>query len=97
MAVYHFKTIMEKFADPDNLTRASVMDAMNKATDVDTFGLIPTWSPNTTEQVLTFTRVSNPWYYSVSWNGKKFVVNKKQLNLVDELAGKHDYQQPSSA
>ena len=97
VAVYHFKTIMENFADPDNLTRESVTAAMNQATDVETFGLIPLWAPNTTEQVLTFTRISQPWYYSVSWNGKKFVVEKNQINLVEELAGNRDYEQPSAA
>jgi branched-chain amino acid transport system substrate-binding protein len=97
VAVYHFKTIIEKFGDPDNVTRESVTAAMNAATDVDSFGLIPPWSPNTTEPVLTFTRVSNPWYYSVSWNGKKFVVNKNQLNLVKELAGEKGYAQPAAA
>jgi hypothetical protein len=97
VAVYHVKTIMEKFGDPDNITRESVITAMNAAKDVDTFGLIPAWSPNTTTPVLSFNRISNPWYYSVSWDGKKFVVEKKQLSLVDELAGKHDYAQPSGA
>ena len=47
--------------------------------------------------MLSFNRISQPWYYSVSWDGKKFVVEKKQLNVVDELAGKHDYAQPSAA
>ncbi len=97
VAVYHFKTIMEKFGDPDNVSRQSVTAAMNAATDVDSFGLIPLWSPNTTQPVLTFTRVSQPWYYSVSWDGKKFVVEKKHINLVEELAGRHDYEQPSAA
>ena len=60
VAVYHFKTIMEKFGDPDNITRESVITAMNAAKDVDTFGLIPPWSPNTTIPVLSFNRISNP-------------------------------------
>jgi hypothetical protein len=33
----------------------------------------------------------------VSWNGKKFVVNKNQLNLVKELAGEKGYAQPAAA
>ena len=37
---------MENFGDPDNITRESVTAAMNAATDVDTFGLIPPWTPN---------------------------------------------------
>ena len=35
VAVYHFKTIIENFGDPDNITRESVTAAMNAATDVD--------------------------------------------------------------
>ena len=88
VAVYHFKTIIENFGDPENITRESVTAAMNTATDVDSFGLIPPWSPNTDRAGAPFTRISNPWYYNVSWDGKKFVVDKKLLNLVKELAGK---------
>ena len=33
----------------------------------------------------------------MSWDGKKFVVDKKFLSLTDELAGKHDYTQPAAA
>ncbi|MEX1006665.1 MAG: ABC transporter substrate-binding protein [Acidimicrobiia bacterium] len=97
VAVYHFKTIMENFGDPDNVTRESVTTAMNAAKDVESFGLIPLWAPNTTEPVLSFNRISNAWYYSVGWNGKKFVVAKKQLNLVKELDGDQGYAQPSAA
>jgi branched-chain amino acid transport system substrate-binding protein len=97
VAVYHFKTIMEKFGDPDNITRASVATAMDAAKDVDTFGLIPLWTPTTPSDVLGFTRISNPWYFNVSWDGKKFVIAKKQLNLTAELAGTHDYAQPAAA
>jgi ABC-type branched-subunit amino acid transport system substrate-binding protein len=100
VAMYHFKTIMEKFGDPNNITRESVTAAMNKATNVDTFGLMPPWTPNkpsVLSGILSFiTRVSNPWYYSVSWNGKNFVVAKKQLNLIEELAGNHNYAQQAA-
>ena len=34
-----------------------------------------------------FTRVSNPWYYNVKWNGKQFVIDKKLLNVAEELYG----------
>ena len=96
VAVYHFKTIMEQFGDPDNITRASVLAAMDAAKDVDTFGLMPLWTPSAPSDVLGFTRISNPWYFNVSWNGKKFVIAKKQLNLSEELAGTHDYAQPTT-
>jgi branched-chain amino acid transport system substrate-binding protein len=96
VAVYHLKTIIEKFGNPDNVTRESVTAAMDAAKDVDTFGLMPLWTPSTPSDVLGFNRISNPWYYSVSWDGKKFVVGKKQLNLIEELAAKHEYAQPTA-
>jgi hypothetical protein len=42
-------------------------------------------------------RITNPWYYQVTWDGKKFVVDDEQLNLTEELDGNHDYEQPSAA
>jgi branched-chain amino acid transport system substrate-binding protein len=102
VAVYHLKEILEKFGDPNNVTRESVTAAMNKATDVDTFGLIPPWTPNKPSELpgvlkSVVTRVSNPWYYSVSWNGKQFVVGKNQLNLIEELSGNQNYPQQAAA
>jgi ABC-type branched-subunit amino acid transport system substrate-binding protein len=96
VAVYHLKNIIENFGDPDNITRESITAAMNAATDVDTFGLIPPWTPAMEGGVLGF-RITNPWYYQVTWDGKKFVVDDEQLNLTEELDGNHDYEQPSAA
>jgi ABC-type branched-subunit amino acid transport system substrate-binding protein len=99
IALWHFKTIMENFGDPDNVTRESVVAAMNAATDVDTFGLIPPWAPNTESNILggAFSRVSNPWYYYGTWDGKKFVIAKDKLNIENELNGEIDYEQPAAA
>ena len=90
---------MENFGDPDNITRESVTAAMNAATDVDTFGLIPPWTPNKPSNILggAFSRVSNPWYYNVKWDGKKFVVADELLNVEEELNGNTEYEQPAAA
>lgn len=95
IAVWHLKTIAEQYADPDNLTRASMMEAMRKATNVDTFGLIPPWTPNASVPVLAFTRISNPWYYTGTFDGKKFKLDKDQLHVANELAGTINYAQPT--
>jgi ABC-type branched-subunit amino acid transport system substrate-binding protein len=98
IALWHLKTIMENSADPNNITRESVTEAMNSATGVDTFGLMPAWTPNQASDILggLFSRVSNPWYYNVKWDGKQFVIDKKMLNVAEELSGNKDYAQPTS-
>ena len=62
---------------------------MNTATGVDSFGLMPAWTPNQPSNILggLFSRVSNPWYYNVKWDGKQFVIDKKLLNVAEELEG----------
>ena len=99
IALWHLKTIAEQYADPDNLTRESMTAAMNEAADVDTFGLIPPWTPNKPSNILggAFTRVSNPWYFYGTWDGKKFVIAKDKLNVAEELNGNIKYEQPTAA
>jgi branched-chain amino acid transport system substrate-binding protein len=102
VAVDHFVSIMEQLGDIDVITgddvtaaRAAVTTAMNAATDVDTFGLIPPWTPNKSDGFLIFDRISQPFYYQVSWDGKKFVIGKQRLNVIEELKGNLDYPQPA--
>ena len=100
VALWHFKTIMENSgADLANLTRADVTAALNSATDVDTFGLMPPWTPNKPSNILggALNRVSNPWYYNVSWNGKDFVIAKDRMNVEEELNGNTEYAQPTAS
>jgi branched-chain amino acid transport system substrate-binding protein len=102
VAVYHFVTLMSQ-NDPDNITRGSVIAALNAAKDVDTFGLIPKWTPNqeggvsgTAGALTNWTRISQPWYYRVTWNGKDFVVAKDRMNVSEEMGGNHTYAQPAT-
>jgi branched-chain amino acid transport system substrate-binding protein len=102
IAVYHFVTLMGQ-NNPDNITRESVVAALNSAKDLDTFGLIPPWTPNLEGGVtgsagaLThWTRISQPWYYRVTWNGKNFVVAKDRMNVSEEMGGNHTYAQPAA-
>ena len=102
VAVYHFVTLMGQ-NNPDNITRASVVAALNSAKDLDTFGLIPPWTPNqeggvngVAGQLTHWTRISQPWYYLVSWDGKQFVVAKDRMNVSEEMGGNHTYTQPAS-
>ncbi len=99
IALWHLKTIMENFGDPNNITKESVTAALNKATDVDTFGLIPPWTPNKASNILggVFNRVSNPWYYYETWNGKDYVIAKNKLNVEEELNGNIKYDQPTTS
>ena len=102
VAVYHFVTLMGQ-NNPDNITRQSVIDALNAAKNVDTFGLIPPWTPNqagnvggTAGALLKATRISQPWYYLVTWDGKQFVVAKDRMNVSEEMGGNHTYAQPAA-
>lgn len=101
VAVYHVVTILEQLGDLDIVTgddvaagRAAVTEAMNAATDIETFDLIPPWTPNEAGVILAFDRISQPWYFVVTWNGKKFVIDDEQLNAIEEFAGNRDYPQP---
>jgi branched-chain amino acid transport system substrate-binding protein len=102
VAVYHFVTLMGQ-NNPDNITRESVVAALNSAKDLDTFGLIPPWTPNqeggvtgAAGQLTKWTRISQPWYYLVTWNGKNFVVAKDRMNVSEEMGGNHTYAQPAA-
>ena len=103
VAVNHFVKLMEKDGAAGTITRASVIAALNAATDVDTFGLVPPWTPNKeggvsggAGELTKWTRISQPWYYQVGWNGKEFVVAKDRLNVSEEMGGSHTYTQPAA-
>jgi branched-chain amino acid transport system substrate-binding protein len=97
VAVYSLVTIVEKFGTPDNVSKQAVKAAMDAAKDVDHFGLIPPWTPNLTIAPGAFSRISNPWYYVMTWDSsaKQFKVLDKQFNVLAELGGQLDYPQPT--
>ena len=83
LAVYAFVTIMSA-TDTENISRESVIAAMNAATDVPMLGLTPPWTPNKASPG-AFTRISNGAYYTASWDGEKFVTDAEQSSLLEVL------------
>jgi ABC-type branched-subunit amino acid transport system substrate-binding protein len=69
-------------------TRASMIEALNGATDVDMGGIIAPWTPNE-ESTGTFKRISSPLYYLATWDPatQNFVLADEQLDVVEQLAG----------
>jgi branched-chain amino acid transport system substrate-binding protein len=97
LAVYSFVRIVEDFGNPDDVSREAITAAMDAARNVDHFDLIPPWTPS--ESVAgdgPFSRVSNPWYYNITFDSEagEFVVQDDLLNVVAELGGEIDYEQP---
>jgi ABC-type branched-subunit amino acid transport system substrate-binding protein len=74
-----------------DVTPATVTQALQAATEVDMGGLTPAWTPNATSDGV-FRRVSNPWYWTASWDPEtdNFVVDPDQLDGVALLAGDVD-------
>ena len=83
LAVYAFVTIMSA-TDTENITRESVVAAMNAATDVPMLGLTPPWTPNQASPG-AFTRISNGAYFTAGWDGTKFTTDAEQSSLIDVL------------
>ena len=90
-AVYVFQQIIEKFGDPQDVTRASVMAATKAAKDIDMFGVIPNWTPSATTPIPNFKAISNPWYYITSFKDGNFVVGDEQYHVINELIGQIEY------
>ncbi len=66
VGMYAFLTIMRD-ANPDEITAATVTEAVNAAEDIDMLGLIPPWTPSKTSPGV-FTRISNGVYGFWSWD-----------------------------
>lgn len=95
LGVANLVRIVEQFGDPDDVSRAMITSALEVATDVDTWGLTPPWTPSFEANPI-FPRISMPWYYQVRWDpeAENFVVDDELLNLTNELGGVIDYPQP---
>jgi len=99
LAVYSLVRIIEDFGDPDDVSREAVTAAFDAAQDVDHFNLIPPWTPNASVTGPgPFERVSQPWYYEVTFDTGTggFEVADDLMNVVAELGGQTDYEQPSA-
>lgn len=98
VAVYHLVKIVEQFGNPDDVSRQGITAALKAAKDVDTFGLIPPWTPtfSVTGGQGPFRAVSQPWYYLVTFDTatKRFKVADERIHVINELQGKIDYPQP---
>ena len=99
LAVYALVEVVEKFGNPDDISREAITAAFDSASDVDFFGLIPPWTPRAGTGEGLFGAVSNPWYYQVTFDtdGGEFVIGDEYLNLVDEVEGTLEYDQPAPA
>jgi branched-chain amino acid transport system substrate-binding protein len=97
VAVYSFVTIIEQFGDPDDISREGVTAALDAAVDVDMFGLVPPWTPSASPAGPgPFAAVSQPWYYASSFDPDtgEFDVAEDRMDMLMELAGVTDYEQP---
>jgi ABC-type branched-subunit amino acid transport system substrate-binding protein len=100
VAVYSLVKIIEDFGDPDDISREAITAAFDAATDVDHFNLIPPWTPSASVAGPgPFSRVSQPWYYEVTFDTDtgEFVVADDLMNVVLELGGQTDYEQPPAS
>jgi branched-chain amino acid transport system substrate-binding protein len=96
LAVYALVEVVERFGDPDDVSREAITAAFEAARDVDLHGLAPTWTPRGGSGEGLFGNVSNPYYFQVTFDpaAGAFVVDDELLNLVEEFAGNRDYPQP---
>jgi branched-chain amino acid transport system substrate-binding protein len=102
IATYAFVKIIQDFGNPDDISRKAITAAMNKATNVDMFGLTPNWTPSGRVLASThpfygpFGGVSMPWYYQANWDTttKSIEVSPNKLHFTNEVTGNNDYPQP---
>jgi ABC-type branched-subunit amino acid transport system substrate-binding protein len=88
--------VVENFGDPDDVSREAITAALEEAQDVEMYDLIPAWTPTGGTGEGLFGKVSNPWYYVVTFDAEagEFVIADEQMNVVEEVAGNTDYPQP---
>jgi Periplasmic binding protein len=100
LSVYALVTIVEKFGTPDTISKEAITAALKAAKDVDMFNIIPPWTPSfsATGGQGSFSSVSQPWYYIVTFDAQgNPTVGDKLFNVINELAGRRDYPQPGAA
>jgi hypothetical protein len=89
--------VVEQYGDPDDVSREAITAALGAAEGIDMYGLIPDWTPTDGAGEGLFGKVSNPWYYTITFDSDtdEFVLADEQVNLVEEVDGNLDYAQPS--
>jgi branched-chain amino acid transport system substrate-binding protein len=102
IATYAFVKIIQDFGNPDDVSRKAITAAMNKASNVDMFGLTPPWTPSGRTLAVghpfqvPFGGVSMPWYFQAKWDttSKSIEVSPNKLHFTNEATGVIDYPQP---
>jgi ABC-type branched-subunit amino acid transport system substrate-binding protein len=96
LATYALVTIVETFGNPDVISAAAITEALERAKDVDMFGLIPAWTPSShVDAGSLFVAVTQPWYYVSTYEPDGSVtVSDRRYNVVKELIGMTTYPQP---
>jgi ABC-type branched-subunit amino acid transport system substrate-binding protein len=97
LAVNALVQVVEQYGDPDDVSREAITAALGAAEGIDMYGLIPDWTPTDGSGEGLFGKVSNPWYYAITFDSDtdELVLADEQINLVEEIDGNLDYAQPS--
>lgn len=79
---------MTRDAGLTDITRETLTEMLNSATDVDMGNLTPPWTPNLESDGI-FLRVSQPYYWTASWDSEaeNFVMDPDQVDSVAVLKG----------
>ena len=87
LSVYALAKVMRDSSATD-VTRASVLQAFNTATNVPMFDLVPPWTPSKQSTNQIFKGISNPYYWVGTWDAgsKQFVVSDKQVDILALLS-----------
>lgn len=86
LSVYALAKVMRD-AHATDITRATVKQAFDQATNVPMFDLIPPWTPSKQSANPIFKGISNPDYWTGHWDtGKKdFAVDDKPVDILSLL------------
>jgi branched-chain amino acid transport system substrate-binding protein len=86
LAVYALIKVMRD-AHATSITRATVKQAFDAATNVPMFGLVPPWTPTAQTTNAIFKGIHNPEYWTGHWDAasKQFDVDSSQVNIISLL------------
>lgn len=81
LSVYTLAKVMRE-AEATEITRATVKDAFDKATDIDMFDLMDPWTPSKQSSNAIFKGIANPKTWTGSWDGEQFVMDEEQVDVL---------------